>query len=139
MIKVAIIYSEFNSQITEQMKECAIQRCKEKSVEIVKIVKVPGAYDIALIADKMCQNKSVQAVITLGAIIKGDTKHDEAIGFALSTNLQRISVERKKPIMLCVIGPGATYQQAEKRAKEYARRAVDSAIEMINTIEAISD
>lgn len=137
MYKIAIIVSEFNSEITEKMRESAVCACEKNSVEVSYLIAVPGAYDMTLPASELVKREDVEAVVCLGAIIKGQTKHDEVIANALANNLQKISIESKKPILFGVIGPGATWEQADSRASEYGERCVLGAIKLIETLKKI--
>ena len=133
--KIAIVLSEFNFEITSSMLEEAKKITTDDGAQIVKIVQVPGAYDMPLAAKKLAGRKDVDAVVALGAIIKGGTKHDEVIAIACTKSLCEISLEFEKPVALGVIGPGATYAQAQERAKDYAKRAVRSALVMIEALK----
>ncbi|MFA5108129.1 MAG: 6,7-dimethyl-8-ribityllumazine synthase [Candidatus Micrarchaeia archaeon] len=135
MVKIAIIVSEFNSEITQKMEKSALETCERKKVEIVKLVHVPGAYDMALVASELAKKTEVQAVVCLGAIVKGETKHDEIIAGALANSLSRISIESRKPVLFGIIGPGATQEQAHERALEYGERCVISALKMIGNMK----
>ncbi len=129
--KLAIVVSDFNHEITSKMRKKAEQRTKELNVRLIKIVEVPGAFEIPLAVRRMIEDKNVQGIVTLGAIVKGDTSHDQVIAQAIAYELLHLSVEYDKPVSLGIIGPNATWNQAIKRANEYALRAVDSAVRML--------
>ena len=129
--KLAIVVSDFNREITSRMRKKAEQRAKELNAQLIKIVEVPGAFEIPLAVRRMIEDKNVQGIVTLGAIVKGDTSHDQVIAQAIANELLRLSVEYKKPVSLGIIGPNATWNQAIKRADEYALRAVDSVFRML--------
>ena len=126
-MKVAIVACEFNWEITGKMEKRALEYCKAKKIQTIS-VKVPGAFDAPLAIKRLLKDKSVNGVAVLGAIIKGDTKHDEIIGHALAKTIHDLTLEFGKPIGFGVIGHGATWSQAEKRAEDYAERAVDTVI-----------
>ncbi len=129
--KLAIVVSDFNREITGEMLTLAQKRAKELKVEIIKIIKVPGAFEIPLAVKQLLENKSIEGVITLGAVIKGGTGHDEVIMHSVAGKLLELSVEYKKPVSLGILGPNITWEQSKKRAKEYAARAVDAVIEVL--------
>ncbi|MCX8163425.1 MAG: 6,7-dimethyl-8-ribityllumazine synthase [Candidatus Micrarchaeota archaeon] len=136
MAKIAIVVSEFNKHITEKMLETALKVAKENDIQIIKKVFVPGAYDMPLVVKKLAKKEEVQAIVCLGAIVKGETAHDKIIAQSLAKTLMEIAVEFEKPITLGVIGPDATEKQAKKRAGEYATRAVLAAKKMLNALES---
>jgi len=129
--KIALVVSKFNEEITMRMKKTALERAKELRADVVKIVEVPGAFETPLAVKKLLQDKKIQAVATLGTIIKGDTNHDEIIAHAIAKKLLDLSIEHNKPVSLGISGPNITWQQSEKKAREYATRAVDSVVNVL--------
>ncbi len=136
-MNIGIVTAEFNHKITSVMERRALQRAKELGINVVKSAKVPGSFDMPIVVRKLLERKDIDAVITLGAIIKGGTKHDEAIGYAVAKKLADLSVEYGKPVTLGIIGPGATWRQAEERAKDYAERALDAAIKLYEELNGL--
>jgi 6,7-dimethyl-8-ribityllumazine synthase len=129
---LAIAVADFNSEITERMAAQAEKEAKSRGAEVKKIVHVPGAYDLPIVVASLLARKDIDAVVALGAIIKGETKHDEVIGSATSNQLCYLSIKYKKPVGMGIIGPGATHAQAQARADEYAQRAVKAALQLID-------
>ena len=129
--KIAVVVSKFNEEITMKMKKTAIERAKELKVDIVKIIEVPGAYEIPLAVKKLLEDKNIQGIVTLGTIIKGNTNHDEVIAHAIAKKLLDLSIKYNKPVSLGISGPNITWKQSKKRIDEYATRAVDAVVEML--------
>ena len=129
--KIGIVVSKFNEEITMKMRKKAIQRAKELKIDVVKVVEVPGAFEIPLAVKKLLQDKKIRAVVTLGAIIKGDTDHDQVIANSIAKSLINLSLAYHKPVSLGVLGPNITWEQAEKRINEYSNRSVDAVIEIL--------
>ncbi len=138
--KLAFVICEFNKEITSEMENSAITHLKTLDLldpqNPPEVIHVPGAYDSPLAAKKLLYNKSNDAIVVLGAILKGDTLHDEVIGHSTAQSLAKLSLEFNKPIALGIIGPGATEEQAHARKKEYAERAVDAAIKLIQRLRS---
>src|SRR3989344_4297681 len=134
-MNIGIVTGEFNPEITSVMEKHAISKAEELGVNVIKSLKVPGSFDMPIMVKKLLLRNDVDAVITLGAIIKGDTKHDEVIGFVVAAKLADLSTEFNKPVALGIIGPGATWEQAEERAKDYAERALVAAIKLVEEIQ----
>jgi riboflavin synthase len=130
---LAIIVCRFNSDITMKMKGAALERATSAGA-VVRVVEVPGVYDSPLVAKKMLLDKKVNAVVVLGAVVKGDTAHDEIVAKDAAKRLGELSLEFDKPITLGIIGHGASWEDAEKRAQEYGERATDAALDLINTL-----
>jgi 6,7-dimethyl-8-ribityllumazine synthase len=131
IIRLAIVVAEFNREITNKMLRQALKHSSQKKTLVTYICKVPGSYDMPLIIQALLERNDVDAVVTLGAIVQGETKHDEVIAHALALKLADLSLQFKKPVTLGVAGPGMTWEQAEVRAEDYANRSVDAAIAMV--------
>ncbi len=127
-IRLGIVVSEFHYDITRLMEEKAKDHAKFLGAKVVKIIRVPGSFEIPLATKTLLERNDIDAVVCLGAIIKGETKHDEIIGVNVARKLMDMAVQYGKPVGLGIIGPGATRLQAQERIEEYARRAVEAAI-----------
>ncbi len=123
---IAIVYSEFNEKVTTRMLSIAQEKAKLLKLNIKYTYKVPGVYDMPLIVDKLLQKKDVDAVVTLGAIIKGQTKHDEVIANSTVKSLTELSIKYQKPVSLGISGPGMQERQAYARIRPVAERAVEA-------------
>lgn len=132
---IAIVVSDFNDEITGRMLALAQAEAKALGAEIAKTVHVPGAYDIPLIAALLLEREDVDALVALGCVIKGETGHDELVAGVCARQLNDLSIEFAKPVGLGVIGPGATHAQAQTRADGYAKRAVKSALRLMDAQE----
>ena len=129
--KIALIVSDFNKEITSKMEKNAEKYATSLNVKIVKLIHVPGAFEIPFVANKLLKNKKIDAVVVLGVVIQGETYHDVVIVNAISSKLIELSLKYNKPIGFGIIGPRVTWQQAESRAIEYSKRAVKAALEMV--------
>jgi 6,7-dimethyl-8-ribityllumazine synthase len=118
--------SEFNQEITSKMLDIALQKAKSLNLNIKYTCKVPGVFDMPLVIDTLLQKKEVDAVVTLGAVIKGQTKHDELITNVTARALMDLSIKYQKPVTLGITGPGMTNRQAQARIRPVAERAVDA-------------
>ncbi len=129
--------AEFNDKITSLMLTEAMNHAKKVGATITFVCKVPGSFDTPLMVKILLEKTEVDAVATLGAIIKGDTLHDEVIATVLSEKLAGLSLRYDKPVSLGISGPGMTWNQGIKRAKEYSRRSVETAVTMVIRTRAI--
>jgi len=120
------VVSEFNQQITSKMLDIALQKAKSLNLNIKYTCKVPGVFDMPLVIDTLLQKKEVDAVVTLGAVIKGQTKHDELITNVTARALMDLSIKYQKPVTLGITGPGMTNRQAQARIRPVAEKAVDA-------------
>lgn len=128
-MKIGIVVSEFNYDITQMMLERASSHAEFLGAEIAEIIHVPGVYDMPLAVKKLIKIKNIDGVVALGAVIEGETGHDEVIIAQASRKLTDLSVEYDKPVGLGITGPGMTRLQAEARI-ENAKAAVESVVKM---------
>ena len=137
-MNVAIVASEFNHKITSRMLNIALEKASSLKIKVKYTSKVPGVFDMPLIVDSLLEKKDVDAVITLGAVIKGQTKHDEVITYAVTQRLTKLSLKHKKPISLGITGPGMTERQAYARIRPVSERAVEASLKIYEELKRIS-
>ncbi len=136
-VKIGLVVAEFNEEITSIMLTEALHHAKKVGAIITFVCKVPGSFDTPIMAKILLEKTEVEAVATLGAIVKGDTLHDEVISYVLSEKLAELSLRYDKPVSLGISGPGMTWNQGIKRAKEYSRRSIETAVEMTIRTRAV--
>ena len=137
-MNIAIIVSEFNNKITSRMHQVALEKAKELKLNVKFECEVPGIFDMPLIIDKLLQKKNVDGVVTLGAVIKGKTKHDEVIANSTANRISELSIKYQKPVSLGISGPGMAERQAYARIRPVAERAVEAVSMLNNELERIS-
>src|SRR5688500_8121862 len=113
--RMAIVVGEFNTEITAEMEQRAVARAKELGYTPEPILRVLGSYDLPFAVDAALARKDVVAAVAIGAIVTGDTGHDELIAHAAAKAMQDIMLRTGKPVGLAVTGPRQTYAQAEAR------------------------
>ncbi|PCN50055.1 6,7-dimethyl-8-ribityllumazine synthase [Candidatus Geothermarchaeota archaeon ex4572_27] len=136
-IRLGLVVSEFNYDITYLMLQKAISHAKFLGAEVRVVVKSPGCYDVAILVDELLKRDDVDAAVVLGAVIQGETKHDEVVAHQAARKLIDLSIQHGKPVALGVIGPGATRAQALERAEEYARRGVEAAVKLARRLKEL--
>jgi 6,7-dimethyl-8-ribityllumazine synthase len=137
LVKLGIAASEFNFEIVSPMLEFAKRHAEFLGAQIVAEVVVPGVYEIPLAAKKLAERRDIDAVVTLGAVIEGETEHDEIIMQHATRKLIDLAVQYGKPVTLGISGPGMTRMQALERVNEYARRAVEAAVKAVKRLEKV--
>jgi len=105
--------------------------------QVTAEVLVPGVFEIPLAAKKLLGRQDVDAVVALGAVIEGETKHDEIVMQHASRKLIDLSLDYGKPVALGISGPGMTRLQAQERINEFARRAVEAAVKTAKRLEKV--
>ncbi len=133
-IKLGFVVAEFNRDITYMMEIEAREHATFLGAEVTECIYVPGAYDMPLAIKKMLTDGRVDAVVTVGCVIEGATQHDEIVVQHAARKIIDLSLEFNKPVALGISGPGMTRMEATERI-DYAKRAVESAIKMIQRLE----
>ncbi|MCD2202219.1 6,7-dimethyl-8-ribityllumazine synthase [Halobacterium sp. KA-6] len=129
MVELGLVVAEFNRSVTEQMESAAVETADDADANVVELVRVPGAYDAPLAADRLARRDDVDAVAVVGAIVTGDTDHDVVIAHATAQKLTDVSLDRDTPVAFGVAGPGMSGAEARERVQKGAE-AVDSAIHL---------
>lgn len=132
--RIGLVAAEFNYEVTSLMIERARAEADFLGVKIVKEVKVPGVFEIPLAVQRMLSKDDVDAVITLGAVITGETKHDEVVVAQASRKVMDLGLEFDKPVGFGITGPGMTELQAMDRI-EKGRDVVDAVVKMLQRLE----
>jgi len=128
-MKIGIVVSEFNFDITQMMLEQARAHARFLGLEIAKEVIVPGVFDMPLAIKELVKRKDIDGVVTLGAVIEGETEHDQIVISQTSRKITDLAVEFDKPVSLGISGPGMTRLQAQDRI-EKAKSAVEAVYKM---------
>lgn len=141
-IKIGIVAARFNEFITAKLLGGALDCLKRHDVseETIEIAWVPGAFEIPLIASKMASCGKYDAVICLGAIIRGSTDHYDYVCSEVSKGIAHVSLNSGIPVMFGVLTTGNIEQAIERAGSKAGNKGFDcasGAIEMVNLIRAI--
>ena len=135
-MRLAIVASQFNHEVVDTMVERALERAKEQGLKVTTVVRVPGTFEVPLAVQRLLERSDVDGAVALGAVITGETKHDETIMRAAAEALMDIGLRAGKPVGLGITGPGMTYRQAKARI-DAASRAVDAAKAMHDLLHGL--
>jgi 6,7-dimethyl-8-ribityllumazine synthase len=136
-MRLAIVVSEFNSEVTLRMLENAKRHAEKIGAGVSYVFYVPGVYDMPLAVERLLKKRTVDAVVTIGAVIKGDTRHDDIVAENAARLIADLSLKHGKPVALGITGPGMTDEQAGARAEEVPVRAVNAAASMVARLAKI--
>jgi len=131
------VVSEFNEEVTSRMLAVAKEKANSLKLKISYICMVPGAFDMPIIVDTLLKKKDVDGVVTLGAIIKGQTKHDEVISHSAARALTDLSIKYQKPVSLGISGPGMQERHAYARIRPVAERAIEAVVKISKELKRI--
>ncbi|MCI8865895.1 MAG: 6,7-dimethyl-8-ribityllumazine synthase [Lachnospiraceae bacterium] len=138
-IKVGIIAARFNAFITSKLLEGAVDGLLRHNVseEDIHVAWVPGAFEIPLIASKMAKTGKYDAIICLGAVIRGSTSHYDYVCNEVSKGIAAVSLENGIPVMFGVLTTENIEQAIERAGSKAGNKGYDcalGALEMVNLI-----
>lgn len=137
MIRLAIVVSEFNREITFRMLEKAKEQAERVGARVACVFYVPGAFDMPIAVERLLRKSGIDAVITLGAVIKGDTRHDDIVAENAARLIADLSLKYSKPVALGITGPGMTVEQAQERQEIVPTRAINAAANMVTRLRKL--
>jgi 6,7-dimethyl-8-ribityllumazine synthase len=142
-LKFGIVAARFNDFITSKLLDGALDALQRHGATEgdIEIVKVPGAYEIPLVAKSLAQSKKYHAVICLGAIIRGATPHFEYISAEVSKGVAVASLETGVPVIFGVLTTDTIEQAVERAGTKSGNKGWDaalSAIEMANVMKQLA-
>lgn len=116
-LQIGIVVSSYNANITRRLREAAIQTFLAAGYQLPQLltVDVPGAWELPLACQRLAQRAEVQAVVALGAVIRGETTHDQHINRAVSNALMNLMLTTGKPVGFGLLTCN-TMEQAIQRA-----------------------
>jgi len=143
-LHLAIVQSKFNENISERLLAGALSCLREYGLDEneIPIIKVPGAFEIPVAAEKLAAQKIYDAIICLGAVIKGETAHFEFISKAVTDGILKVGLKYGIPVIFGVL-TAYTEEQAEARAGEKENNkgweAAETAVEMANLMKKLNN
>lgn len=141
-LKFALIVSRFNSFITERLLEGALDCLRRQGVsdDALTVVRVPGAWEIPLVAKRLAQARAYDAVICLGAVIRGSTPHFDYVAAEVSKGIAQVSLESGVPIAFGILTTENLEQAIERAGSKAGNKgfaAAEAAIEMVNLLREL--
>ena len=140
--KFALVVSRFNDFITDKLVGGAVDALTRAGArqEDIHIVKVPGAFEIPLVARKMGRKETYDAVICLGAVIRGSTPHFDYVSAEVSKGVAQVGLEVDVPVIFGVLTTDTVEQAIERAGTKAGNKgwsAAMTAVEMANLMQAV--
>lgn len=141
-IKIGIVVARFNEFITSKLLAGAVDALTRHNVsdDCIDVAWVPGAFEIPLVASKMANSGKYDAVICLGAVIRGNTSHYDYVCNEVSKGIAQVSMSSKIPVMFGVVTTENIEQAIERAGTKAGNKGYDAAlgaIEMVNLLRAM--
>ncbi|HET9679986.1 MAG TPA: 6,7-dimethyl-8-ribityllumazine synthase [Gammaproteobacteria bacterium] len=141
-MRVAIVAARFNSFIVDSLVNGALDTLRRHGVadKSIELVHVPGAFEMPLVVKKLGDSKRFDAIITLGAVIRGGTPHFEYVAGECAKGIGQVSLESGLPVIFGVLTTDTIEQAVERAGTKAGNKGVDaalSAIEMVNVLRQL--
>lgn len=143
--KFALVVSRFNSFVVESLVDGALdalERHGEVNSQDITLVRVPGAYELPIAAKKLAEKKQYDAIIALGAVIRGGTPHFDFVAGECNKGLAQVSLDSGVPVAFGVITTDSIEQAIERSGTKAGNKGAEAAIgalEMVNVLANIEE
>jgi 6,7-dimethyl-8-ribityllumazine synthase len=135
--KFAILCAQFNSSITEVLLAGALDALKRSGAVDIEVVKVPGSWELPLAAKTIAERKKPDAIIALGAVIRGDTPHFDYVAGQAASGLMAVQLETGIPVAFGVLTTNTIEQANDRAGGKDGNKGYDAAITAIEMAERI--
>ena len=140
-LRIGIVVARFNDAITERLLDGTLDGLRRYGVaeDAVTIAKVPGSFEIPLAAKELASSQRLDAIICLGCVIRGDTRHFELVADGCAAGVRQVSLECRIPLIFAVLTVENAEQAADRSGLKMnrGREAAAEAIEMANLMRAL--
>ena len=132
----AIVVAEWNEHITHALFEGAYKTLLKygAKAENISKINVPGSYELSFAAQKMAQKENIDAVICIGCVIQGETKHNDYINNAVANGLTEVSLKYDKPVIFGVLTPNTEQQAIDRAGGKHGNKGDEAAITAIKML-----
>lgn len=134
--KFAIVVSEWNEEVTEALFNGAVQTLRQHGAvnDNIYRIDVPGSFELSLGAQKMAQKEEIDAVICIGCVIQGETKHFDFICDAVAQGITNVSLKYDKPVIFGVLTPNTQKQALDRAGGKHGNKGDEAAITAIKML-----
>jgi 6,7-dimethyl-8-ribityllumazine synthase len=134
--RFAIVVAEWNSEVTEALFEGAYKTLLVSGVKAENIIRanVPGSYELSLGSQIFAQKPEIDAVIAIGCVIQGETKHNDYINHAVAQGLTNVSLKYNKPVIFGVLTPNDQQQALDRAGGKHGNKGDEAAITAVKML-----
>lgn len=139
--KITLVVAQWNKEITEGLKEGAVNTLIELGVynRDISIVEVPGSFELPFAANQVVKNKNVDAVICIGSVIRGETSHFDFVCQGTTYGIQKLNVTQNVPVVFCVLTDNNFTQSKDRSGGKHGNKGVEAAATAIQMIKVKED
>lgn len=140
-VRIALAASRFNHFIVDQLVEGAVDALRREGIgdEFWHLAWVPGAFELPLLADRLARTSRFDAVVALGAVIRGGTPHFEYVSGACTDGLIRVALDHRLPVVMGVLTTDTIEQALERAGTGEGNKGYDAVMTALQTLETLAD
>ena len=140
-LRVAIIAGRFNDFIVEPLLSGAVELLEQHGAQrdAIKVLRVPGAFELPLVAQKLAASGRFDAVIALGAVIRGDTPHFDFVAGECAAGLARVALDTGVPVIFGVLTTDTVEQASDRAGGKHGNKGADAALTAIEMVRLLRD
>ncbi|MCP3977189.1 MAG: 6,7-dimethyl-8-ribityllumazine synthase [bacterium] len=136
-LRIGVVVATFNGEVTGGLLTGALMYLSDVGAEATRVVEVPGAFEIPLLAQKLATSGTVDAVIALGAVIEGDTDHYEHVAHRASEGLMRVSLDTGIPVTFGILTARNAADAVERSAMGPNNKGAEAAAAAVGAVLAL--
>ncbi len=135
--RIGIVVSEWNDRITDSLLNGAVGSLREHGVrpENITVHNVPGSFELPLGAKWLLQNTGVDAVICIGCVIQGETRHFDFISQAVADGIMNVGLEFSKPVVFSVLTTNNMQQAEERSGGKHGNKGIEGAVSCLKMLK----
>ena len=140
-MKIGIVVSRFNQFISERLLEGALDALHKLGAEEadISVYRVPGSFEIPIIAKKLAKDKRVDGIVCLGALIRGDTPHFDFLSAEVTKGLAQVAMEEGVPVAFGVLTVDTVEQGIERAGTKGGNKGWDAVFSVVETLNLIKE
>jgi len=129
-LKIGIAVSEWNPQITQALYRGAVATLKDNGIlqENITTVDVPGSFELIYASKKLVSSQKLHAVIAIGSVIQGETKHFDFVCNAVSLGIKDLNIQYNTPVIFCVLTDNTKQQAIDRSGGKHGNKGVECAV-----------
>jgi 6,7-dimethyl-8-ribityllumazine synthase len=138
-LKIGIVTSRFNSFLTDRLLEGALDALDKMGADTadISVYKVPGSFEIPVVAKKLAKSKKVNGLICLGALVRGDTPHFDYLAAEVTKGLAQLAMEEGVPVAFGILTVDTVEQGIERAGTKSGNKGWDAAFSLVETLNLL--
>ena len=139
--KIGIVVSRYNSFIADRLLEGALEALQKTGAQEadITIYKVPGSFEIPLLARKIARAKAADGILCIGALVRGDTPHFDFLGAEVTKGLAQVAIEDGVPVSFGILTVDTVEQGIDRAGTKAGNKGYDAAMSLVETLSLIKE